>query len=438
MKIAMSVLIVAMISPQAHAGWLDGALLDAGAGLGGRAIVDVADKAYENAREAIARPDKPRMEGRIETEGRFSPPSSSDEVRGARRIPGSVGTGVAKKGIRPEDVLSKYDFVPGDRVIFQDDFSDTDVGEFPRRWTLRGPDDSTRKAPIEVARFEGKRWVRFRPSNRRTDVSAIFYPRLNVGKDMPDKFTVEFDAVLPTFDGTDQRPEYRVLLINHGREFQSSDFEATPTNVIRIGSIGASTGNTHLSFERGDGQVHRMAIRVNGASVKAYLDGEMVVNDPEGIVRPVTVIGMELAYQTGAKLLPLMFTDFRVASGGKEMKAALETDGRIVTRGIRFDTGSDVILPSSEPTLSAVRALLAEDSSLKLSVEGHTDSQGTPDVNQPLSERRAKAVAGWLVDHGVASGRLTAKGWGVSRPVAGNDTPEGRAENRRVEFVKFR
>ncbi len=438
MKIAISVLIVAMISPQAHAGWLDGALLDAGAGLGGRAIGDVADKAYENAREAIARPDKPRMEGRIEAEGRSSPPSSSDEVRGARRIPGSVGIGVAKKGIRPEDVLSKYDFVPGDRVIFQDDFSDTDVGEFPRRWTLRGPDDSSSKAPVEVVQFDGRRWARYRPSNEDKDVSSSFYIRLNIGKNMPEKFTVEFDAMLPPYDGWLQHPEYRVLLINHGSTFRDYTYRTTKTNVVRIGSCGASAGSTELRFERGDGQIHRVAIRVNGTSVKAYLDGEVVANDPEGIVRPVTVIGMELAYRTGARVNPLMFTDFRVASGGKEMKAALETDGRIVARGIRFDSGSDVILPSSEATLSAVRALLAEDSSLKFSVEGHTDSQGTPDVNQPLSERRAKAVAGWLVDHGVASGRLTSKGWGVSRPVAGNDTPEGRAENRRVEFVKFR
>jgi hypothetical protein len=98
---------------------------------------------------------------------------------------------------------------------------------------------------------------------------------------------------------------------------------------VRIGSIGAGSGNTRLDFERGDGQVHRVAIRVNGLSVKAYLDEEMVVNDPEGIVRPVTVIGMELAYQTGAKILPLMFSNFRVAAGGNDTPEGQANNRRV-------------------------------------------------------------------------------------------------------------
>ena len=116
------------------------------------------------------------------------------------------------------------------------------------------------------------------------------------------------------YDGKERKPEYRVLLINHGAGYRSLDYEAASSNVVRIGSWGASSGNTSLPYERGDGQVHRVSILVEGRSVKAYLDEELVINDPAGIVRPVTVVGMELAYQTGPDILPLMFTDFRLAA----------------------------------------------------------------------------------------------------------------------------
>jgi outer membrane protein OmpA-like peptidoglycan-associated protein len=114
----------------------------------------------------------------------------------------------------------------------------------------------------------------------------------------------------------------------------------------------------------------------------------------------------------------------------------LAGEGRIVTHGILFDTGSDVIKPESGPTLRAILALLNEDPGLKFAIEGHTDDQGGPKVNGPLSDRRAAAVKAWLVNQGIDAGRLTSKGLGQSKPIDSNDTAEGRANNRRVEFVK--
>lgn len=320
MQFVVAVLLVTSLnSANGFAGWLGDALLGAGTGLGDRAIRETADKGYERARGAITRREEAKKEGKNEAGGQSGKEPPVDEIRSTSRVSGGGGTLAGKNGIRPEDVLSKYDFVPGDRVIFHDDFSDTDVGEFPRRWTLSGPDGSFSKAPVEVVQFEGRRWARYRPSNEDKDVSSSFYIRLNIGKNMPEKFTVEFDAVLPPYDGRFQHPEYRVLLINHGSTFQGYTFRTTKTNVVRIGSCGASAGSTELRFERGDGQIHRVAIRVNGTSAKAYLDGEVVANDPEGIARPITVIGVELAYRTGARVIPLMFTDFRVAAGGNDI-----------------------------------------------------------------------------------------------------------------------
>ncbi|GAB4232219.1 MAG: hypothetical protein OHK0028_07530 [Deltaproteobacteria bacterium] len=436
-KVVAVWMMMAFFSSAAGAGWLGDVLLGAASGIGDRAVRDAMETGYERGKASIARRGEPGKEA----EHRAGDGAAPEGRSAGARIPGPGTKGTAsrtgKRAIAPSEVQSRYDFLPGDRVMFFDDFADTDAGEFPRRWTMKGPDINTWKVPLEVARYDGRKWVRYRPSNDRKDVVSSFYARLNCGKDLPETFTVEFDAVLPPFDGTDQCPEYRVLMINHGGRFRYHDFKSTGSNVVRIGSIGAFAGSTRLDYERGDGQVHRVAIAVNGTSVKAYLDEELVVNDPEGIERPVTLIGMELAYQTGRDLLPLMFTNFRVAAGGKEMKAALATDGRIVTRGIRFETGSDVLLPSSIPTLSAVKKLLEENPGLAFSVEGHTDDQGEAAVNQPLSERRAAAVTSWLEARGIARDRLRTKGWGSTRPAGANDSTEGRANNRRVEFVKI-
>lgn len=71
-------------------------------------------------------------------------------------------------------------------------------------------------------------------------------------------------------------------------------------------------------------------------------------------------------------------------------------------------------------------------------MQGHTDEQGSADLNRRLGQERAERVVAWLIEHGVAGGRLAAKGYGSDRPLAPNDTEEGRAKNRRVEFRVLR
>jgi len=133
----------------------------------------------------------------------------------------------------------------------------------------------------------------------------------------------------------------------------------------------------------------------------------------------------------------VMFTNFRLAEGGKNVKSALDTDGRIVTHGILFDTAKDTIKPESLPTLKMILGLLNDDPGLKFSIEGHTDNQGNKGINQPLSEKRAGAVKKWLAGKGIDPSRMMTKGFGDGKPIDSNSTAEGRANNRRVEFVKI-
>jgi outer membrane protein OmpA-like peptidoglycan-associated protein len=113
----------------------------------------------------------------------------------------------------------------------------------------------------------------------------------------------------------------------------------------------------------------------------------------------------------------------------------LKQSGRAILYGIHFDSDSANLRPDSASALQQVLALLQAQSSLKLNIEGHTDSTNTDAYNLDLSRRRAQAVVEWLSKNGVSANRMTAHGYGSSHPVADNATPQGRALNRRVEVA---
>jgi outer membrane protein OmpA-like peptidoglycan-associated protein len=330
--------------------------------------------------------------------------------------------------VASEEIYGKYDFIPGDKVIFYDDFSDTDVGEFPRKWSLKGPGAGGNT--VEVVDYKGKRYLRsVPPTSKEEGVAATtLYIRFAENNVIPEKFTVEFDAVLAQ---TNWYPNQYTLLM-----FDENGWPThTPGSIYISGEQGKSH-NTATSVDKNDGRAHHIAVSVNGTFVKAYIDNQRVVNDPDAVTRPIKFIGMHLFANHGYSET-VMFTNFRLAEGGKDIRSALNTEGKIVTHGILFDTGSDKIRPESLPTLKKILAILEENPDLKFSIEGHTDNQGKREINQPLSENRASAVKSWLTGKGISEVRLKTKGWGDTKPIDTNDTPEGRANNRRVEFVKY-
>jgi len=118
------------------------------------------------------------------------------------------------------------------------------------------------------------------------------------------------------------------------------------------------------------------------------------------------------------------------------MTRDLEQSGRTRVYGINFDSDSDRIKEESKPTLDQIVAMLKAKADWKMSIEGHTDSTSTPRHNQGLSERRAVSVKNYLTTAGIDKSRLTTVGYGQDKPVAPNDNPIGKAQNRRVELVK--
>lgn len=120
-----------------------------------------------------------------------------------------------------------------------------------------------------------------------------------------------------------------------------------------------------------------------------------------------------------------------------ELTKALAEKGSVAIHDILFDTGKSTIKPESAKSLATIAQVLSADPSLKLEIQGHTDNAGAKDANLRLSQARAAAVQGYLVQtHAIAAARLTSVGLGDTRPVSDNATEPGRAQNRRVELVR--
>jgi OmpA-OmpF porin, OOP family len=435
-KILAGTLLLSMVGV-AWGGWLEDAVKNAGENLGRRTVNDSASGVYDEGKGAV----KGAVKGESTPAGNqpaagnpdgsgSAPASKRTGAKGATADGDAVAAGDVSIE-QAESVYSKYDFIPGDKVIFYDDFSDTDVGEFPRKWTLNGPGGKGSNA-IEVAEYAGKRFLRSTPAaNDQSQHPSTQYIRLDRKGDLPERFTVEFDAHFSEKAGG--YPSLYGLFLLKGEDYSGWSVPG----VVWVSGNRCTSLNTETHISRADNKVHHVAVSVNGTFVKAYVDNQRVVNDPDGIPRPIKHVGLRIESSGNVANDKVMFTNFRLAEGGKNIKSALDTDGKIVTHGILFDTGKDGIKAESLPTLKSILAILNDKPDLKFSIEGHTDNQGNKGINQPLSEKRAAAVMAWLSGKGIDSARLKTKGFGDSKPIDTNETPEGRANNRRVEFVKF-
>jgi len=125
-----------------------------------------------------------------------------------------------------------------------------------------------------------------------------------------------------------------------------------------------------------------------------------------------------------------------VTADASSLQDEIDKTGHVAVYGILFDTGKATLQDSSTATLNEILKLLQQNTDLKLRIEGHTDNVGSSASNQILSQKRADTVRTWLVSQGVAADRLTAKGYGDTKPVSDNSTDDGRAKNRRVELAK--
>jgi outer membrane protein OmpA-like peptidoglycan-associated protein len=372
------------------------------------------DKAGETVKCAAtdkACADKARAEGKTVVTSDAEEGGSS-ESSSAASASASGGSAAAADALKPgEGAWANYDFKPGDRILYADDFMGDEVGDFPRRMEFK-------EGAMEIVEWQGARWLRANSDSR----WFIVLPEV-----LPDRFTMEFDMTTPDGEvwiwfGDDQ---------NRRVEVGSGNGNATVYN----GTVGVNAeGRINRGYEDRH-KIYRARILGDGKYIKVYVGDKRILNVPNADLGRTNKISF---WADASDQEPAMLANFRVAAGGKKLYDALSTAGRVATQGIYFDTGSDRIRPESSPTLKEIAQMLKDHAELKLTIEGHTDNVGSAASNQTLSEKRAAAVKAALVSsYGVDESRLASKGLGATKPATSNDTAEGRQSNRRVELVKM-
>ena len=331
-----------------------------------------------------------------------------------------------------EMTYAKSDFVPGDEIIFEDLLVGEKLGEFPSMWDLK-------EGNAEVANVGGENAIHM-------SKETLIMPYMKEKDYLPEEFTIEFDLYVPCrkqYGGKDNcqiNNRYNIDLVNAAGKvvFQMSWYNSSShwgrnsrLNWDWQNGGSGSNGEAEYMFKLSD--FNHIAISFNKRALKFYINGTRICNIP----RCDAPTRFQIYSYQGEAQDERFIKNVRIAKGAVPLYDRMMTDGKFITYGITFDVGKATIKPESMGEINRIVQLMNENPTLKFSVEGHTDSTGNAASNQTLSEQRSQAIVAKLVELGIAQDRLTAVGKGQNSPIADNNTDEGRAKNRRVEFVKM-
>ncbi len=390
-------------------------------------LVDQAGRSAES--EAAERVNRGVSAGADATEEAVMGGDNDESASSGSNGSGSTGSGsngstsssggAAATGASAPNVAANYDYTRGERPLFYDDYADDNLGDFPRNLELV-------EGTWDVVDIDGRRWLRA-TGGRGSDFQVVLPEQL------PERFTIEYE-----------------IMYTHGNQvtvLATSPIEGGPTGyegtLVQVQSreTGAWIPSANREFFASLGgetlsDPTRIEIMVDGNHMKVFANGTRTANVPNAQVVRSDRLHFEDLYFSNPEN-PIYVSAIRVDAGGRDLYGELEREGRVALQGIYFDTGSDRLRPESYAALDEVGIMLSEHGDLTLLIEGHTDSQGDEASNLDLSDRRAASVRRYLVgEFGIVATRLSSRGLGESEPVASNDTPEGRQQNRRVELVR--
>lgn len=346
---------------------------------------------------------------------------------------------------------SRYDFVPGEEIVYAEDYSQDVTGELPLKWG-----SNNRGETQTIAGLPGK-WMRAYQAGR------FVSPYI---KKLPENFTAEFDMVM-NFTAPEKSwifPEFIFKLVNtpagddKGRNYLA---ESTGITTVKIAIApeeeGASTiclrtalkedkeyfSNTPKevkNFRSYFGKPVHIAVWVQKERLRLWINGEKIYDIPQAVPANSSFNRFEIETASSNyedEQVGYFVSNIKFAQGAPDMRSKLITEGKLVTTGILFDVNSDKIKAESFGVLQEIAKVLKDNSSVKVKIIGHTDSDGEDAKNLDLSKRRAASVKQSLTTQfGIEASRMETDGKGELQPVSDNNSKEGKAQNRRVEFVK--
>ncbi len=333
---------------------------------------------------------------------------------------------------------STFDFIAGTKTLFYDDFSSG-----LNKWKIIEHDSSEEiESPgIKKINTENTNWLK-------TPRRGVFYP-LNVNT-LPENFTIEFDMWADSEKMSEMESGLIVTIVGNKvikDEFSTAfdenaqvQIDIHPSEELLYCQATKENFDGERLLDRKDikygwkmGKTHRISISRMGSHIKVYVNEKKYIDLPNGLPTKTnyTLILANNMWGDGIYL-----TNFKIAEVEKST-VKIDSETKFVTNAIYFNVNSAIIKPESWPALNqAANAIKSAQGTVK--IIGHTDSDGTENDNLELSKKRAESVKLFLIKNfGIESSKIVIEGKGESEPLDTNATTEGKANNRRVEFIKL-
>ncbi|HEY3441709.1 MAG TPA: OmpA family protein [Paludibaculum sp.] len=317
---------------------------------------------------------------------------------------------------QPEMTTLKSTFIPGDKTIFFDDFTDMGPGDAPPHFKIRGAAPELRAAgALRQLTITGR---------------GSIFPNLTA---LPKNFTFEAEMMAESTN----RVISTLILSSGGKQIFTL---STTANSGKDTDLVASLRAPYQELGRKRVPTNwkepvKLALWIQDGRLRVFINSEKQLDFNQ--VEMAAINSVEFAHDFYGANQSIGYRSVRFAESTPDFSQVISSSGRFVTHGILFDTASDRLKPESAPVIQSIAKGLDTNPNLKLLIEGHTDSVGNAAANLELSRRRAEAVKAVLVaQFKVDAARLTTAGLGASKPIDSNDTPQGRSQNRRVELVK--
>lgn len=369
---------------------------------------------------------------------------ATDAVKG-KKGKKSKGDDVEVGDDNPSAATSS-DFKRGSVVLFQDDFKSETVGEFPSKWDMF-------QGTVETKTLGGVKAVNL------TDNAQVQPLIKEQGAYLPEEFTIEYDFYYWPTSKVPGNDDYiglndmkLILAVTKDRsEFPQTGGDGGDLTAFVL-THGVCSSSEHTYYFNGDKKGdfdysfkkgwNHVALSFNKRALKVYFNDKRVVNLPR-VNQPAW-----MCFQVPFDYINLTFIRNVVIAKGavalydrdaqdvSAVEKAIQETGKFVTNNILFDTGKATLKQESMIEIMKVADYMKKNPSARFEVQGHTDNQGSDKINDPLSQQRAEAIVKALEGLGVDGFNLKAVGKGSHEPVADNSTEAGRAQNRRVVFVK--
>jgi OmpA-OmpF porin, OOP family len=345
--------------------------------------------------------------------------------------------------------FSKYDFIPGEKILYAEDFSQEAIGELPTGWNTNGSGEV-----VTVENFPGK-WLRLH--------NPFIYLTSNA-KELSENYTAEFDIILqlknngwmyPTFStgffATNGEPGNDNVFLKEYDKYaavvatiypeERSNSRVLVESFKETAKYFKSEPKNYGELEKYYGKPVHIAIQVQKQRFRMWINETKVFDVPKGL---------DTSYKMNQLFFKLAQTNYKeeqygvyisniiMATGVPDTRHKLMEEGKFSTTGILFDINSATIKPESYGVIKEIGTVLKENPSIKIKIIGHTSSDGDDKANMELSKKRAAAVKEVLIkEYNIDAAMMETDGKGETQPVSDNKTKEAKVQNRRVEFIKL-